>query len=66
VATWPAAAGQGALAGRGLPASPALFTWKFAAADVSRMAGHTDDRITLDMYVGTTVGVLNRARTATQ
>jgi hypothetical protein len=30
------------------------------------MAGHADDRITLDMYVGTTVGVLNRARTATQ
>jgi integrase len=43
----------------------ALFTWKLDATDVSRMAGHANYRITLDMYVGTTAGVLDRARTAT-
>ena len=44
----------------------ALFTWKLDATDVSRMAGHANYRITLDMYVGTTTGVLDRARHATQ
>jgi integrase len=44
----------------------ALFTWKPNAADVSRMAGHANYRITFDMYVGITAGVLNRARQATQ
>jgi len=44
----------------------ALFTWKLDATDVSRMAGHANYRITLDMYVGTTAGLLDRARTATQ
>ena len=44
----------------------ALFTWKLDATDVSRMAGHANYRITLDMYVGTTAGVLDRARSATQ
>jgi hypothetical protein len=44
----------------------ALFTWKLEATDVSRMAGHSSYRITLDMYTGTTAGVLDRARTATQ
>ncbi|HEX6526882.1 MAG TPA: site-specific integrase [Streptosporangiaceae bacterium] len=44
----------------------ALFTWKLDATDVSRMAGHTNYRTTLDMYVGATAGVLNRARTATE
>jgi integrase len=44
----------------------ALFTWKLEATDVSRMAGHSSYRITLDMYVGTTAGVLDRARTATE
>ena len=43
----------------------ALFTWKLDATDVSRMAGHANYRITLDMYVGTTAGVLDRARAAT-
>ena len=43
----------------------ALFTWKLDATDVSRMAGHANYRITLDLYVGTTAGVLDRARTAT-
>jgi integrase len=43
----------------------ALFTWKLDATDVSRMAGHANYRITLDMYVGTTAGILDRARTAT-
>ncbi|MGH3151284.1 MAG: tyrosine-type recombinase/integrase [Streptosporangiaceae bacterium] len=44
----------------------ALFTWKLEATDVSRMAGHSNYRITLDMYIGTTAGVLDRARTATE
>jgi integrase len=44
----------------------ALFTWKLEATDVSRMAGHANYRITLDMYVGSTAGVLDRARTATE
>ena len=43
----------------------ALFTWKLDATDVSCMAGHTNVRTTLLMYVGTTAGVLDRARTAT-
>ena len=43
----------------------ALFTWKLDAIDVSCMAGHANVRTTLDMYVGTTAGVLDRARTAT-
>ncbi len=34
--------------------------------DVSRMAGHANYRITLDMYLGTTAGILDRARHATQ
>ena len=44
----------------------ALFTWKLDATDVSRMAGHANYRITLDLYVGTTAGVLDRAREATE
>ncbi len=43
----------------------ALFTWKLDATDVSAMAGHANVRTTLDMYVGTTAGILDRARTAT-
>jgi integrase len=34
--------------------------------DVSRMAGHANYRITLDMYIGATAGVLSRARTVTE
>jgi hypothetical protein len=30
------------------------------------MAGHANYRITLDMYVGTTAGILDRARSATE
>jgi integrase len=44
----------------------ALFTWNLDATDVSRMAGHASTRITLDMYIGTTTGTLDRARTATE
>ncbi len=44
----------------------ALFTWKLEASDVSRMAGHANVRITLDMYVGSTARVLERARAATE
>jgi integrase len=31
----------------------ALFTWHLDPTDVSRMAGHANYRITMDMYVGT-------------
>ncbi len=44
----------------------ALFTWGMDAADVSRLAGHANVRITLDLYVGATAGVLDRARNATE
>ena len=44
----------------------ALFTWKLEATDVSPMAGHANVRTTLLMYVGTTAGVLDRARKATE
>jgi integrase len=44
----------------------ALSTWKLEASDVSRMAGHANVRITLDMYVGPTAGVLERASAATE
>jgi integrase len=43
----------------------ALFTWKLDPADVSCLAGHANVRTTLLMYVGTTAGVLDRARQAT-
>ena len=43
----------------------ALFTWKLDPTDVSAIAGHANIRTTLDKYVGTTAGVLDRARTAT-
>jgi hypothetical protein len=44
----------------------AVFTWKLDATDVSRTAGHANYRITLDMYIGSTAGVLDRARTAAE
>ena len=44
----------------------ALFAWKLDATDVSCMAGHANVRTTLLMYVGTTAGVLDRARQATE
>ena len=44
----------------------ALFTWRLDATDVSCMAGHANVRTTLLMYVGTTAGILDRARTATE
>ena len=44
----------------------ALFTWKLDPTDVSLMAGHANIRTTLLMYVGTTAGVLDRARKATE
>jgi integrase len=68
-AGWRDPAGQGAWTWHSLRhvfCTTALFTWKLDATDVSRMAGHANYRITLDMYVGTTAGVLDRARTATQ
>ena len=44
----------------------ALFSWRLEATDASCMAGHANVRVTLDMYVGTTAGILDRARTATR
>ena len=44
----------------------ALFSWHLEATDVSCMAGHANIRVTLDMYVGATAGILDRTRTATQ
>jgi integrase len=43
----------------------ALFTWKLDPTDVSCMAGHANVRTTLLMYIGSTAGVLDRARQAT-
>jgi integrase len=43
----------------------ALFTWHLEPHDVAPLAGHASPRTTLDMYVGTTAGILDRARTAT-
>jgi integrase len=43
----------------------AVFGWKLEPADVAQLAGHTNVRTTLDMYVGTTAGTLDRARRAT-
>jgi len=43
----------------------ALFTWKLDPTDISAIAGHANVRTTLDMYIGTTAGILDRARTAT-
>jgi integrase len=67
-AGWRDPAGQGPWTWHSLRhvfCTTALFTWKLDATDVSRMAGHANYRITLDMYVGTTAGILDRARTAT-
>ena len=68
-AGWRNAAGHGEWTWHSLRhvfCTTALFTWKLDATDVSRMAGHANYRITLDLYVGTTAGVLHRAHTATQ
>jgi hypothetical protein len=67
-AGWRDAAGNGAWTWHSLRhvlCTTALFTWKLDATDVSAMAGHANVRTTLDMYIGTTAGVLDRARTAT-
>jgi integrase len=68
-ASWRDADGNGAWTWHSLRhvfCTTALFTWKLDATDVSRMAGHANYRITLDMYVGATAGVLDRARAATE
>jgi integrase len=68
-ADWRGAEGSGAWTWHSLRhvfCTTALFTWKLDPTDVSRMAGHANYRITLDMYVGSTAGVLERARTATE
>jgi integrase len=64
VAEWRDSSGAGRWTWHGLRhvfCTTALFTWKLDATDVPRMAGHSNYRITLDMYVGATAGVLDRA-----
>jgi integrase len=68
-AGWRDAEGNGAWTWHSLRhvfCTTALFTWKLDPTDVSRMAGHANYRITLEMYVGATAGVLDRARAATE
>ena len=68
-AGWRDAVGNGAWTWHSLRhvfCTTALFTWNIEPADVSRLAGHANIRTTLDMYIGTTAGTLDRARTATQ
>jgi integrase len=43
----------------------ALSDWRLDVTDVARLAGHSNARITWDMYIGSTSGVLDRARAAT-
>jgi integrase len=43
----------------------ALNTWGMDVTDVSRLAGHANVRVTLEMYVGSVAGALERARRAT-
>lgn len=67
-AGWRDAAGKGPWTWHSLRhvfCTTAIFVWKLDPADVSRMAGHANVRTTLDMYVGATAGVLDRARAAT-
>jgi hypothetical protein len=55
-------------------AIPGASTWRQVrtrglevdGTDVSCMAGHANVRTTLDIYVGSTAGILDRARQATQ
>ena len=68
-AGWRGAGGTGAWTWHSLRhvfCTTALSGWHLEPADVSCMAGHATVRVTLDMYVGATAGVLDRARTATQ
>jgi integrase len=68
-AGWRDADGKGAWVWHSLRhvfCTTALFTWKLEPTDVARMAGHSSYRVTLDMYVGSTAGVLDRARAATE
>ncbi len=44
----------------------ALGAWGLEVGDVSRLAGHANTRVTLEMYVGTVAGALDRARQATE
>ena len=69
LAGWRDAAGNGPWTWHSLRhvlCTTALFTWKLGPADVSAIAGHANVRTTLDMYIGTTAGILDRARTATE
>ena len=45
--------------------STALDTWDLPVADVSILAGHSNTRITMELYVGALSGVLQRAFDAT-
>jgi integrase len=43
----------------------ALFGWQLDVTDVAKLAGHSNHRITWEMYVRSTAGTLDRARAAT-
>ena len=68
-AAWRGPGGEGAWTWHSLRhvfCTTALSCWHLEPADVSCMAGHATVRVTLDMYVGATAGVLDGARTATR
>jgi integrase len=44
----------------------ALSTWSLDPTDVACLAGHTNVQTTLQMYVGSAAGILDRARAATE
>jgi integrase len=67
-AGWRDAGGNGAWTWHSLRhvfCTTVLYTWNVDARDVAAMAGHANARVTTDMYVGTTAGVLERVRAAT-
>jgi hypothetical protein len=67
-AGWRDAAGNGRWTWHSLRhvfCTTALFTWKLDPTDVSRMAGHANYRITLDMYAPPAMRRLPRCRSLT-
>ena len=60
----PKAAGPG-ISLRHVFCTTALSTWKLDVSDVSRLAGHSNTRVTFEMYVGSVAGALERACQAT-
>jgi hypothetical protein len=68
VAAWRDADGRGDWTWHSLRhvfCTTALYTWKMDVVDVSRLAGHSSYRVTIDMYIGNMAGTLDRAYLAT-